>query len=88
MKGIVFIIIAVIFTCPLYAQNSDTYVENEFIIWLEPGVDAAKFAVNSDEGIVPKRLLSKRLNIWLFEITDKIEQRNIKMSNRSFSQPD
>jgi subtilisin family serine protease len=85
MKGIVFIIIAVIFTCPLYAQNSDTYVENEFIIWLEPGVDAAKFAVNSDEGIVPKRLLSKRLNIWLFEITDKIEQRNIKMSNLSKS---
>jgi len=67
----------------LYAQNSDTYVENEFIIWLEEGVDAVKFATNSNEGIMPKRLLSKRLNIWLFEIGDRVEQRDMKMNNLS-----
>jgi subtilisin family serine protease len=83
MKRIFYIIIATILTCSIYAQNSDAYVENEFIIWLEQGVDAAKFAANSDEGIVPKRLLSGRLNIWLFEITDRIEQRGMKMSNLS-----
>ena len=71
---------------PMHAQNSDTYVENEFIIWLEQGVDATQFAANSNEGIVPKRLLSKRLNIWLFEIaTDRVEQRSMKMSNLSKS---
>lgn len=69
--------------CSIHSQNSDTYVENELIIWLEQGVDAEKFSINSKEGIVPKRLLSKRLNIWLFEITDKIEQRNTKINNLS-----
>ena len=68
---------------PIHAQNSGTYVENEFIIWLEQGVDATQFAANSNEGITPKRLLSKRLNIWLFEITNGVEQRGIKMSNLS-----
>lgn len=68
---------------PIHAQNTGTYVENELIVWLEQGVDAEKFAANSNEGIAPKRLLSKRLNIWLFEITDKIEQRSMKMNNLS-----
>jgi subtilisin family serine protease len=85
MKRIFCVIIATILTCSIYAQNSDAYIENEFIIWLEQGVDATKFAADSDEGIVPKRLLSKRLNIWLFEIIDKIEQRETKMSNLSKS---
>ncbi|MDR1561866.1 MAG: S8 family serine peptidase [Dysgonamonadaceae bacterium] len=83
MKRVFCIIIATLLTGSIYAQNSVDYVENEFIIWLEQGVDAAKFADNSGEGIVPKRLLSKRLNIWLFEITGKIEQRGMKMSNLS-----
>jgi subtilisin family serine protease len=83
MKRIFCIIIATMLACSIYAQNSDTYIENEFIIWLEQGVDAAKFAADSDEGIVPKRLLSGRLNIWLFEITDRIEQRDTKMNNLS-----
>ena len=56
-----------------------TYVENEFIIWLEQDVDAATFAANADVGIVPKRELSKRLNIWLFEITDSKEAREEKL---------
>ena len=60
-------------------QKPTTYVENEFIIWLEQDVDAATFAVNSNVGIVPKRLLSKRLNIWLFEISDTKEPREDKM---------
>ena len=67
-----------------YAQetNSETtnYVENELIIWLEQDVDASTFAVNSNVGIVPKRVLSQRLNIWLFEISDSKESREDKMS--------
>ena len=51
-------------------QRSANYVENEFIIWLEQGVDASTFAVNTGIDIQPKRLLSERLNIWLFEIED------------------
>ena len=35
-----------------YGQDKATnYVENEFIIWLEQGVDASTFAANSDDGI-------------------------------------
>jgi subtilisin family serine protease len=59
--------------------ENETFVENEFIIWLEQGVDAATFATNSDAGITPKRMLSKRLNIWLFEINDNKELREDKM---------
>ena len=59
--------------------ENETFVENEFIIWLEQGVNAATFASNSNVGISPKRLLSKRLNIWLFEITDKAGLREMKM---------
>ena len=59
-------------------ENS-TFVENEFIIWLEQNVDAPTFAANSNAGIIPKRQLSKRLNIWLFEITDSKEPREDKM---------
>ena len=61
-------------------QKPTTYVENEFIIWLEQDVDATAFASNSNVGIVPKRLLSKRLNIWLFEISDTKEPREDKMN--------
>ena len=61
------------------SQKITNYVENEFIIWLEQDVDAATFATNSNVGIVPKRQLSKRLNIWLFEITDSKEARENKM---------
>ena len=64
---------------PQQSQESTTYVENEFIIWLEQDVDATAFAANSNVGIVPKRLLSKRLNIWLFEISDTKEPREDKM---------
>lgn len=56
------------------------YVEKEFIIWLEPGVDAYTFADNINAGILPKRLLSERLNIWLFEISDSKEPREDKMN--------
>ena len=60
-------------------QKAMDYVENEFIIWLEQGVEASDFALDSPIGIEPKRLLSKRLNIWLFEIADKAESRESKM---------
>ena len=64
---------------PQQSQESTTYVENEFIIWLEQDVDAADFATKSNTGIMPKRQLSKRLNIWLFEINDNKELREDKM---------
>ena len=60
-------------------QRSANYVENEFIIWLEQGVDASTFAVNTGIDIQPKRLLSERLNIWLFEIEDDKGPREDKM---------
>ncbi len=64
---------------PQESQEPAAYVENEFIIWLEKDVDASTFATNANVGIVPKRQLSKRLNIWLFEITDSKEPRLEKM---------
>ena len=67
--------------------ENETFVENEFIIWLEQGVDAATFSANSNVGISPKRMLSKRLNIWLFEIADKAESREVKME-RLWKHPD
>ena len=60
-------------------QRSANYVENEFIIWLEQGVDASTFAVNTGIDIQPKILLSERLNIWLFEIEDDKGPREDKM---------
>ena len=60
-------------------ETTTNYVENEFIIWLEQGVDASTFAVNSGIEITPKRLLSERLNIWLFEISDNKGSREDKM---------
>jgi subtilisin family serine protease len=64
-----------------------TYVENEYIIWLEQGVDASDFAIQSNAGITPKRLLSRRLNIWLYEIDDKAESHETKME-RLWKNPD
>ena len=61
------------------STKSITYVDNEFIIWLEQDVDASTFATNANVGIVPKRQLSKRLNIWLFEIIDSKEPRENQM---------
>ena len=73
---------------PAQEQNPQaTYVENEFIIWLEPGVDASNFAIESNAGIIPKRMLSQRLNIWLFEIDDKAESHEAKMG-RMWKNPD
>ena len=65
------------------SPQSVNYNENEFIIWLESGVDAADFAIRSNTGIEPKRLLSKRLNIWLFETNDRAESQEAKMERIS-----
>ena len=76
----VIVLVVMLLSVFCYGQDKATnYVENEFIIWLEQGVDASTFAANSNTGITPKRLLSQRLNIWLFEITDKAVSREIKM---------
>ena len=61
-------------------KPQSTFVEDEFIVWLEQDVDAVSFAEQSNAGITPKRMLSKRLNIWLFEITDSKEPRADKMA--------
>lgn len=68
-------------------KHQAPYVENELIIWLEQGVDASAFAAQANVGIEPKRLLSKRLNIWLFEINDSKEPREAKM-HRLNNNPD
>ena len=90
MKKIINILIACLFihtaqsqnvsSFPYIEEDTASYVENQVIIWLEQGVDAESFAANSGQGIVPKRVLSKRLNIWLFEFTN-VEQRSMKMRN-------
>ena len=75
-----------LFSVALLGQEQEpqsTYVENEFIIWLEPGVDASGFAVQSNAEIEPKRLLSQRLNIWLFETNDRAESHEAKMERLS-----
>ena len=69
------------YTQEALSQKPTTYVENEFIIWLEQGVDATTFAANSNAGITPKRLLSQRLNIWLFEISNRKEPREDIMNH-------
>jgi hypothetical protein len=81
MKKIICIVILTIFTHSLNAQDSPTYIENELIIWLEQGTNAEEFAINSSQGIIPKRLLSKRLNIWLFEFTNDETQRTSRINN-------
>ena len=81
-----FVLVLMLLSVLCYGQDKATnYVENEFIIWLEKGVDASAFATNSNAGIVPKRLLSERLNIWLFEITDSKGAREEKMRHLTTS---
>lgn len=80
------VIALMLFSVALLGQEQEpqsTYVENEFIIWLEPGVDASGFAVQSNAEIEPKRLLSQRLNIWLFETNDRAESHEAKMERLS-----
>ena len=84
IKGILFLLLLLLsvfsFAQERQSTESISYVENEFIIWLEPGVDAYTFADNANTGILPKRLLSERLNIWLFEVSDSKEPRDDKMN--------
>lgn len=74
MKKLIVILTLVLFSLTSFGQE-EKYVENELIIWLEQGVDASVFAGNANTGLMPKRLLSERLNIWLFDITNSREQR-------------
>lgn len=85
MKNIFFVIFLTLFIYPVNSQISSSYIENELIIWLEKGVNAEEFAARSSQGIVPKRLLSKRLNIWLFEFTESTAQRKERMNNLSLN---
>ena len=90
MKKIGILSIFIVFAFYTNAQNTmnaastqitSDYVEDELIIWLNPGVDAYEFAKEVSEGILPKKQLSKRLNIWLFEFTNGKMQRNSRMNN-------
>jgi len=67
MKLLDLILIAIILlvTCKLSAQPQE-YVQNEVIIWLDKGVSKDHSPL-LHHGLRPKRVLSKRLNIWLFE---------------------
>ena len=65
--------------CPCGGKNNQpSYIENELIIWINEGIDEEEFAANSNQKIVPKRPLGECWNIWLFEFTDKAEQRSEK----------
>ena len=79
LKFIAFFVLVLSATLSYGQDKAANYVENEFIIWLEQGVDASTFAANSDAGIAPKRILSQRLNIWLFEIVDSKAPREKQM---------
>jgi len=81
MKKIFCIVMATVLTWSIHAQNSITYIENQLLIQLAQGVNAYEFAANSLQSIAPKRLLSKRLNIWLFQFTDDTEQRSTQQRN-------
>ena len=78
MKRLIFFLALMLISLVSFGQE-EKYVENELIIWLEQGVDASAFAENANAGIMPKQLLSERLNIWLFEINDSREQREDMM---------
>lgn len=85
MKRIFTLLILVAFVYTANAQEvSKEYVENELIIWLKPEVDATEFAKKASQGIKPKRVLSKRLNIWLFEFAGEATERVAKMNNLRF----
>ena len=81
MKRIFILLILVAFVYSANSQVTEEYVENELIIWLKPGVEPTQFAKKASQGIKPKRILSKRLNIWLFEFTVGATERGTKMNN-------
>ncbi len=44
-------------------------------------MDATEFARKASQGLKRKRVLSKRLNIWLFEFTGEAIERGTKLNN-------
>lgn len=86
MKKLLCTLILFAWAHSINAQSNTNYVENEMIIWLKPGVSAHEFAKGAFEDMKPKRLLSRRLNIWLFELADgAVAQRNTKMNSLKLS---
>lgn len=86
MKKLLYTLISFALAHSINAQSSINYNENELIIWLKPGVNAHEFAKETFEGIKPKKLLSRRLNIWLFELSNSTNtQRNTKMNSLKLS---
>lgn len=86
MKKLLCTLILFILAHSINAQSNINYIENELIIWLKPGVNAHEFAKGTFEDMKPKRLLSRRLNIWLFELADgAVVQRNTKMNSLKLS---
>lgn len=65
-KKAIFLIAILISFHSSFSQESEDYVPDELLIRLENGVDAAQFSANYSTLIQPKRVLSSRLNIWLF----------------------
>ena len=58
-------------------ENIRQFVENQLIIWLNPGVDAYEFAANSNHNIRPKERLGEHWNVWLFETDGTVPLRVI-----------
>jgi len=82
MKKLFTLTILLVFVHSVNAQfSTNKYVEDELIIWLNPGVSPDEFAKNFPQDVKPKRELSKRLNIWLFEFSSSATQRREKMNN-------
>jgi subtilisin family serine protease len=82
MKRIFTLAILLVFVQSVNAQfSTNKYVEDELIIWLNPGTSPDEFAKNFPQDVKPKRELSKRLNIWLFEFLNGDTQRSARMNN-------
>jgi len=86
-KKIFYVLISFVLAHSINAQPNPSYIENELIIWLKPGVNAHEFAKGTFGDVKPKKLLSRRLNIWLFELTDGTGvQRNARLNTLKLSE--
>lgn len=81
MKNVLLVAIAYFSFQYAFSQSINNYVENELIIWLEEGVDPYLFSSNYSQQIEPKRVLSPRLNIWLFEYSETNNARSQSMAS-------
>ncbi|GJQ62739.1 MAG: hypothetical protein SCALA702_17920 [Melioribacteraceae bacterium] len=76
MKKNILLILLLLFSGALYSQNNaplqeEKYVPNQLIIMLDLNKGADNFANEMKEhGLTPVKLLSRRMNIWLYEYSN------------------